>query len=449
MTKKLITFLKERFGKDFPAEETVRYSAIIAVVTVVLSVLCLIGKSGVIHGGKIRRGEPGAEPVKYSLLVDSKALEGSGRVEVTVNARKKSGTELEELLASAESYLDRAVLGDNPDADNVTAALDLVDTIPGTGIAVEWDSPDFQYIYSDGRLREENITGAVNIRISASLRYFDESYPYSLNLCLRPVAEDERTQFLKALKSALDEQDSGSSEDEYFLLPDEAAGQAVRWGEEEDRTWLVIVVLGIAAVAAVIPLQKEEARRKKEKDKAQMLRDYPDIISKFVMLLTAGMTCRRAWEKICSDYAAESRQQEKSGTSQKQAGSGLFALPGNKGKRKKKENRGRRAYEMMLATLSELELGIPETAAYERFGINSGLAEYQRFGTLISRNLRRGNRDIIELLEYEANEAFANRREGVKKQAEEAGTRLLFPMLGMFCIVVALILVPAFRTLAG
>lgn len=50
---------------------------------------------------------------------------------------------------------------------------------------------------------------------------------------------------------------------------------------------------------------------------------------------------------------------------------------------------------------------------------------------------------MAALLEQEAEEAFEERKNSAKKLGEEAGTKLLFPMLLMLGIVIAIIMVPA------
>ena len=154
-----------------------------------------------------------------------------------------------------------------------------------------------------------------------------------------------------------------------------------------------------------------------------MMRDYPDIISKFVMLITAGMTCRAAWGKICGDYQ---RNKES--------------------KKKKQDKELRYAYEEMLISQREMDLGMPEIKVYERFGARCNIPAYNRFGNLLARNIRRGSAGIIEILESESKESFAERRENVRKKGEEAGTKLLLPMFGMLILVIAIVVVPAFSS---
>ena len=47
------------------------------------------------------------------------------------------------------------------------------------------------------------------------------------------------------------------------------------------------------------------------------------------------------------------------------------------------------------------------------------------------------------LLEQESEDAFEERKNMAKKYAEEAGTKLLFPMILMLGIVIVIIMVPA------
>ena len=150
-----------------------------------------------------------------------------------------------------------------------------------------------------------------------------------------------------------------------------------------------------------------------------MLMDYPDIINKFTLLINAGMTVKQAWSKIASDYEAK------------------YLV---------NQTKKRFAYEEMLVTAHELKLGVTESEAYEQFGRRAGLLPYLKFSTLITQNLKKGNKGLSELLNLEAAEAFEERKEIAKRLGEEAGTKLLMPMMIMLIVVFAIILIPAFQS---
>ena len=51
------------------------------------------------------------------------------------------------------------------------------------------------------------------------------------------------------------------------------------------------------------------------------------------------------------------------------------------------------------------------------------------------------------LLEYEVHEAFENRKMLAKKRGDEAGTKMLLPMIIMLAIAIVIIIVPSFLTM--
>ena len=52
-------------------------------------------------------------------------------------------------------------------------------------------------------------------------------------------------------------------------------------------------------------------------------------------------------------------------------------------------------------------------------------------------------REIVKLLELEAIDAFEERKNMAKKYGEEAGTKMLFPMIVMLVVVMGIIMLPA------
>ena len=157
--------------------------------------------------------------------------------------------------------------------------------------------------------------------------------------------------------------------------------------------------------------KKEYVRREK-----LLLAGYPEMISKITLLLGAGMSVSSAWEKIAGTYKAQ---------------------------RKQHLTKEDPVYEEMLLTCNEMRDGVSERNAYLRFGERCGLTQYRKMVSIITQNIRKGQQELTRLLEEEAQEAYALRRELAKKAGEEAGTKLLLPMMLMLMLVMAVILVPA------
>lgn len=144
--------------------------------------------------------------------------------------------------------------------------------------------------------------------------------------------------------------------------------------------------------------------------------DYPEVVNKLLILLGAGMSLKQAWDKISARYSD---------------------------KRPKETKSPRYIYEEMLVTSHEISDGESERRAYQNFGERTGLGVYHRLVRILIQNLNTGSRGLCQLLEQESQTALEERRALARKLGEEAGTRLLLPMMLMLVIVIAIIMVPA------
>jgi hypothetical protein len=156
-----------------------------------------------------------------------------------------------------------------------------------------------------------------------------------------------------------------------------------------------------------------------EEREQQMLLDYPEIVSSLALLVGAGMTVPNAWKKIAYDY--KKRKEDGAVTS-------------------------RYAYEEMLFTIYEMDSGIIQSVAYERFGRRCRIPCYNKLSTMVSQNIRKGAVSLPMLLRQEAKEAFEERKHLARKQGEQAGTKLLGPMMLLLAITMVVIMVPAAKT---
>ena len=69
---------------------------------------------------------------------------------------------------------------------------------------------------------------------------------------------------------------------------------------------------------------------------------------------------------------------------------------------------------------------------------------YRRLSFLLGVHLKQGNNQLLQLLAGEVDSAQEDRRNYAKKAGEEAGTKLLIPMMLMLMIVMMLMLLPAY-----
>ena len=147
----------------------------------------------------------------------------------------------------------------------------------------------------------------------------------------------------------------------------------------------------------------------------EMAKDYPQIVSQLSILMGAGMSFRKALERIVDKYVSEL----------------------------KKGSSPKAGYEEMLKTYRKMTDGHGEIQALEELGKSCECKEYRKLSMMLVQNLRKGSRDLLDSLEKEEKNAFEMRKQMAIRAGEEASTKLLGPMAGMLLIVIVVLIVPA------
>ena len=98
----------------------------------------------------------------------------------------------------------------------------------------------------------------------------------------------------------------------------------------------------------------------------------------------------------------------------------------------------------LLLARREMESGVSELAAYQHFAKRCRLQKYVKLVSLLEQNTKLGASGFMGSLRVECREALQERRTTARRLGEEAGTKLLLPMIMMLAIVMVVIIVPAF-----
>lgn len=361
-------------------------------------------------GNQLERPDAGSS--RISLLARYGEYERT--VEFELSAKKRSREEAKELLEDAAKLLETRIMGENRSLQEVTKNLQLPESLPEYDIEIAWKSSDKEIISGDGSVHNMELDAARRVRLTARLYYGELAEEYVYDVCVQPYPYTEEELLGKQLSAELKLREEAAAMQDYMQLPEQIGGQKIAWEEETGNTTMIFLLLGAVLVFAVYNREISMLRKKRKEREEQLLIDYPEFLSRFILLIGAGMTVRGAWERMLSDY--------------------------------KKSGRKRYVYDEMQHTMAQLEVGMPEIRAYEQFGRRCALLSYLRFTTILTQNLKKGSSGIAELLRMEAEEAFSERKNQARRKGEEAGTKLLLPMGGMLVIVFVLILVPAFAS---
>ena len=105
------------------------------------------------------------------------------------------------------------------------------------------------------------------------------------------------------------------------------------------------------------------------------------------------------------------------------------------------------AYEELQRMIFEIDNGMSKQQAYQAFAERCDLQPYRKLASLLQSEQKMGNRELIERLHEEADRVFAERKNTARRLGEEAGTKLLFPMMLMLIIVMGIVIFPAFLSI--
>ncbi|GAA6297237.1 hypothetical protein F220043C3_56710 [Enterocloster asparagiformis] len=173
-------------------------------------------------------------------------------------------------------------------------------------------------------------------------------------------------------------------------------------------TGLMFTGAAAAAFLGLPFLVDESLKEEVTKRRRSIQMEFPEFVSKLTLLVGAGMTISRAWEKIINENRRE------------------HVL-----------------YDEMRYALMEIRAGKPEAVAYEEFARRCRVKEVTKFVSVVVMNLRRGGSEVLPVLREQGSECWEMRKSAAKQMGEEAGTKIMIPLMIMFLGIVLIVSTPA------
>ncbi len=367
---------------------------------------------------QLKRPEYNGTEESYSLVVK----EGGKKYSVNIPVSPKTISEgnLQACFDKAFEIICDTMPGENESLKIVRSDLKFIEEVQEFGIKVDYTTDNYDLISCFGEVTPEkaNENGTV-CEITATLEYNDLVQSYIINATVFPPEYSEDEKFVNNIISNIQEQNSNLTDEEYLVLPDTVDGKDVVFVQKKESNIPLIIAL-VVLVFLVWYYKKYVVKRNKEKARElQMQTDYSEIVSKLALLMGAGMSGVTAFSKIASDYKLS---------------------------KDNKKGSERYAYEEIVLTTNRIASGISESEAYAIFGRSCRIHCYIKLGSILVQNVKKGGDGFIEILKNEATEAFIERKALARKAGEEAGTKLLLPMGLMLCVVMVVIIVPAFMS---
>jgi Flp pilus assembly protein TadB len=377
--------------------------------------------SGTIAEGEtLSRNEYGQGKKEVELEVKT---EEAGWQDITLALMEREYTEeeLEESAAELIEALPDIILGENASLDRVTRLLNLPEEEEGYPFLLSWQSSEPEVLDSTGDLGEGIPREGQIVQLTVVMSNGEWALEHGFFVRVFPEEEEDGSSFITSLSEQLKEQEAKERQNSQFSLPDSMENISLVWRYKRSTAALWLAGIFLLLLPVVWQEKDRDLARQVKNRREELQKQYPGLVEKLILLMEAGMSIKGALFRISEDY-------------------------------QKKKQQGKREeclYEEISFVCRQMNNGMSEQTGYELLGKRCQLPVYKKLGSLFVQQLQKGSLGLQDALHQEAERANEERKNQIKKQGEEAGTKLLFPMMLMLGMVMLLIMVPAGLSFRG
>lgn len=171
----------------------------------------------------------------------------------------------------------------------------------------------------------------------------------------------------------------------------------------------LLLILGIVVAILLPALSIKKLDEKVNRKKQDIIFELPEFASKIALLVNAGETCQKAIIR-CTLM---------------------------------KQDDDNPLYQELIETVTKIQNGESFSQVMEEFSKRCGVQEVSAFTTVILLNYRRGG-DQLSLSLRELSQSLWGKRKAISKvRGEEASSKLIFPMVLIFVVILVIVAYPA------
>lgn len=374
----------------------------------------------------ITREDYGGEERQVPLLLQT----GDSTEEMVLPVKERQYDEetVYRKMREAFAYLDSHLAGENESLHRVRKDLEVTLDYEKFPFDVEVQPLDYSLIDEKGMVRNseqeliaagfdrEEIENGILTSIKIILSYGEiiEDKTYPITIVKREQKETER--LFSKVEQTISAIEKTQEREITFEVPASIEGVSVVRTDTKGVSPVQVLVFGFVIAVLLVFREKEQLRQAERMRRQKLLRSYPWFVNEMVLMLGAGMQVKHIFAQMLSEYAG-----------------------------KEPDDREPLMKELRIAQRG-FELGMPEEQIYYQLGRRLQIASYIKLMTLLEQNVTRGAKGLTGIFEQEEQAALEERKNLARKYGEEAGTKLLGPMILLLVIVMLMIMIPAFMS---
>lgn len=392
---------------------------IILLIGIILSVFLIISNlSESTDIGDIERSRYGgdAKVIEGEVTAEYKGETLKKKVQLKILPEGVDTTEVASRISDVKFRLPDLILGENEDINEINRDLDLIGRDDETGVDITWESSNTTLVADDGTVNLIDGDKGDNVNLTAHLRLGEASDELLIPVTLgEPVDEENLKTNIGTSIDKLVENIGQTQSGKTVILPKKTiGGLSLTWSTPREIVYFFIPIM--IALFGYYAYRKRYSKIDKmiKEDRESVARDFPDFLSKLLLLLNAGMVISSALAKIADDYEKRKRTGEERYFYEELCGM---------------QNRIRTSNAILAVEFSELAL-------------KTGRREVMRFSAILSDNIDKGSA-LAEKLTQESEMLWTMRKKNAEEKGRIAETKLTFPMVLQLLVIILITIAPA------
>ncbi|MCM1180271.1 MAG: type II secretion system F family protein [Clostridium sp.] len=375
-----------------------------------------------------REGYDGQEMQKNFLLEGEDAKEV---MTLQVAPQMLTEKQRQQKLQEAAIYIGEHIQGENESLSHVTDSLNVALDREQFPFDIEVRPDDYSLLDEEGNVRneenwlleqgydKEDLANGIQTGVTVILWYGEEKTEQHYELIIYPREKSGvEKQFLNVVEQ-IEKTERDTIYEEGFEIPASVEGIRVTDEEQKGISPGFVLLFGVLICGLLLLREQEEKKQQEQNRQESLLRCYPWFVNEMVLMLGAGMQVKNIFSLLVRDY---------------------------QGEKKRKADDREPLIDELAAAERNLNMGMSEQQVYYRLGRRLKLSCYIKLMTLLEQNVKRGAKGLADYFEQEEVQALEERKNLAKRYGEEAGTKLLGPMMVVLLVIMLMIMIPAFMS---